>query len=361
MASRTRVKPRDPSEARFLLLDGAVATSKIDTMLGTVVRDPTRPRSHMRPNLTDPSITETEKTALELLLKSLYEREDCITMYDIETMKDYTSNRQVRTKFSDLLTLYGKRVTKKDITVTAGIARRYEFDGPGTAIGDKLLKNSTYKKQLEKMIGELRRAGQPDMNRGEVALPMITGILTCEQLSVKWNNDKSTAAGFAGKVPVGKLAGNPAEAIPGAPSADVSIEIDSENSTSQTTFATIKGEVIFAIAYDQLVIELKHEKPLPGLWTRLWNAIIFHSLHESPDLVADAWLGGQISGPGFNVMMSDDSSDDERIDDDDVEKGKTSQGSPKPRSGCLQLYYKPTDSISVSRMYRVVPTENELC
>ena len=173
-------------------------------------------------------------------------REDtAVQLNDILTGKIAAKKKGMQTAITSLFNLFILKHELEEVQIESGSVKRYKIDNPGGKLRDTLLPCVPWKQQLQKLF---------DSKPPNSPFLLVTGILICENLKVRWM--RNTASELDADV---KLDGNALLAALHQPPnpelakyLDGKFVFDQNKSTKESIFATCKHDVIFAVRYHYL-------------------------------------------------------------------------------------------------------------
>ena len=213
--------------------------------------------------------------------------DSAVRLNDILTGRVAAKTKGMRGAITELFNLYIKKQDVEHVTIESGSVKRYTIDNPGAKVGDCLTPCVPWKEQLQKLFNRTTTKEQKS------PFFIVTGVLICEDLKVRWKRDANSNTGTTSKVD-----GNAVLAVAGVPpnpklpeTLDTRFSFDQEKSTNEHVFATCKHDVIFALRYNYL--NLTFEKAKDNFFTR------FMSKSVKPGTINNAKMGGVFLGTGI--------------------------------------------------------------
>ena len=296
---------------RYLLIDHTLPKKHIPTMLGRVVVEKTDPLRNFVP--------DTDGQEAEFHPKDIVSdiSDDPVQYDDLSRILETAQNDQAKLRLTQLLRGYAHQQTKRDVKIKAAVVMRYDMNNIGKKL-IRLMADEKYKSQVVDLL--LKTPGKVNES-----LPLVTGMLTCRDLEVEFDDQKDGGAEMQGRLPVG-------EALGTTDAVDPEVEFVHSGSKGNNVQAKIKDEVIFALAYDEAKLQRYFTKK---------NYCVFRKGEEGEPKVV---LGDKILGDGINLYFgpSDDPVDDKDIDVSDDEEASLAEKVVRPGTLPFTLYHEST-------------------
>ena len=182
----------------------------------------------------------------------------------------------------------------------AAIVTRYNMNNVEDKL-EALMNNTTYKKQVLALLEKKEKD----------ILPLVTGMLTCKETRIGFDADRERAYEGQARIPV-SAATNTTSAV------DPETQISLSSTERTRTAGTVKQEVIFALAYDEVKLEKYLQKRgFLGFWRHMGKDTQSHR---------GVSLGNEIRTTG-GINMFFGSNDDE----DEIESTVVESSSLSPR------------------------------
>ena len=184
---------------------------------------------------------------------------------DIVTGKIAAKTQGMRTTTSPLFGLIILKDKLEGELVEYRSIKCYKIDQPDLKLQDTLLPCVPWREQLQKLFDRTIQQRSPFL--------LVTGILVCEALMVRWTRKDATKLGSSMTVDGSTLLA----ALHQPPDPEIATELDNnfafdqEKSTSESIVATYKHEVIFAVRYHylDLVFERTPDAGEPNIFMKL--------------------------------------------------------------------------------------------
>ena len=266
-----------------------------------------------------------------------------VELKDVLARKKLAVSTDVNAKFTELLKRFIDRTEEVDIL--SGEVKLHKFDNPGQNIHDMLLECEPWKRQVAKLINnDIEGKGYY----------IVVGVATFANVEISWTYDREGGQGVAAKVPgeVLNAATHGAPIIQGkaARKADTGGDWQHTKTEGSRVFAKCTQEVIFAVAYSELLFELADEEipdevsssttslaKQPGMLARCGHKLGFGKMlqstpgsNPSPKLkpkpktkkrIERASVGMPIYGYGLNSAFGSKDGESRTEDDSEGERG----------------------------------------
>lgn len=292
MASDKKAPTKPSDKAEWLILNSVESAGRRKHILGSVVPNTAQynPFDNYSPHWADSDLdreitVDGKQVVKKIMLRDTMQKlwnsnldygstgqdkstgeDPAVQLNDILTGKIAAKTKGMRAAITDLFNLFIRKQEAEDVTIESGSVRRYKIDNPGAKVGDTLTPCAPWKEQLQKLFDRTT----PKQQKSPFFL--VTGVLICENLKVRWERSKNSDLDTTAKVD-----GNAVLAANGPPNPELAKHLDTnfnfnqEKSTDQYVFATCKHDVIFAVRYNYLNLsfEKKPEAKEPNVLVRL--------------------------------------------------------------------------------------------
>jgi hypothetical protein len=326
MAPRKRSPAKPSDKAEWLILNSADSAERRKHLLGAVVPKlfQYNPFDSYSPHWEDEDLDakvkinktgenqqgnekETEKrTILRDTMEKLWhsnraygerapKKEDTpVRLTDILTGKVGAKTREMRNHVTDIFNLYMRKEEVQEVEIEAGQVIRYKIDNSAAKLPDTLMRCGPWKEQLQKLFDRSDQRKSPYL--------LVTGILICKDLEVRWKRDTATNIDTKAKVDGNAVLA----ALHQPPNPELAKYLDSEfsfnqeKSTKENVFATCKQDIIFAVRYNYLTLtfEKAPEEKEPSFWSRV-------VLRQSrPGTIKSGKVGSVVLGKGIMSYAS---------------------------------------------------------
>ncbi len=301
---------------RYLLIDHTLPKVHIPNMLGRVVVEKTDPLRNFVP---DPDGQEGAFHPKDIVPDI---SDDPVQYDDLSRIIETAQNDQAKVRLTELLRGYAHQQTKRDVKIKAAVVMRYDMNGIGRKL-IRLMADGRYKSQVVELL-------QNTHGKVNESLPLVTGMLTCRDLEVEFDEQKDGGAEIQGRAPVGKATGT-TDAV------DPEVEYVHSKSKENNVQAKIKDEVVFALAYDEAKLQR---------WFTKKKKCLFRKAEEGEPKVV---LGNKILGDGINLYFGppDYPVDDGDIGISDNEEAALAEKGAPPGTLPFTLYHESTKSLPV--------------
>ncbi|KAL9619078.1 MAG: hypothetical protein Q9160_006254 [Pyrenula sp. 1 TL-2023] len=334
MSSNKKSPSRPIDKAEWLLLTSVQHAERRERILGSVVPRSAQynPFDNYSPHWNDPILDErmtvdnkqvSKKKVLQDTTEKLWMSKDKPTgqagatrldnpaaydtpvqLNDILAGRIAAKTKGMRAAVTDLFNSLIRKDVVEDVNIESGSVRRYTIDNPAGKVRDNLMPCEPWKEQLQKLFDNTSQQKSRFM--------LVTGILICENLKVRWkrNAESNYEAGM-------KVNGNavlPAfHHLPNPELAgylDSRFEFDQRKSTAENVFATCKHDVIFAVRYNEL--SLTFEKRADAKEPNSFMKFVFRP--AKPGTIRNATLGEVVLGTGITAYAHASEDMEERND-----------------------------------------------
>ncbi|CAH0057014.1 unnamed protein product, partial [Clonostachys solani] len=145
---------------------------------------------------------------------------------------------EAKAEFSKLLKLWGGHSNSSNSTNSATLIRRVEIPENPRDLVQELLELQTYKDGILDMARSQSQGDRP------VSIGIITGFISCVNMSVNKEAEKDTSGGIQSTVPSDVMAST----------TNVSLSISGKKLNKREIKGTYKGEVVLACRYHEVVV-----------------------------------------------------------------------------------------------------------
>jgi hypothetical protein len=319
----SKKSPAKPYEkAEWLILDSVESAERRKNMLGSVVPKAAqyKPFDDYSPHWDDPDLqtpmtingkSVTKGKVLQDVIENLWrpkhnygedesaandkpvEDDPPVQLNDILAGRIAAKTTGMRAAVTDLFNMLIRKQETEEVSIESGTVRRYKIDNPGAKVVDTLMPCGPWKEQLQKLFDRTADQASP--------LMLVTGILVCEDIKVRWNLEKHSkvdaGAKVDGKALLALLHQPPNPEL--AKYLDSKFEFDRETTSSENIFATCKESVILAVRYNYLNLTYeKLDKKGPNLFTKVFTK------STKPGAIKSAKMGEVVLGRGINAYAS---------------------------------------------------------
>jgi hypothetical protein len=361
MSRKTERTPGPSNGARFIFLDSAEPKSKAHRILGAVTTKSCakRPFENYRPNWRDPELArmlpykarsadQTEnpdRKELEDVMNDIWLDAEPVELEDVLARKKLAVSTDVNVKFTELLKGFIRRDRTEEVDILSGEVKLHKFDNPGQNIHDMLLECEPWKRQVAKLINnDIEGKGYY----------IVVGVAAFANVQISWTHDRESGQGVAAKVP-GEVLNAATHGVPviqgkAARKADIGGDWQRTKTEGSRVFAKCTQEVIFAVAYSELLLELADEEipdevassttsltKQPGMLARLGHKLGFGKKSQSMPAsnpsqkpkpkpkakkrIESASVGMPIYGYGLNSAFGSEDGVSQTEDDSGGEQG----------------------------------------
>lgn len=273
-------------QSRYHVLGETLHAQEIPNMLGRVVVDTMHPLRDFVPN--GAAKIHPQDIVQNLPGAPIYH-------HNIKAILDSATNISVKARLTEFFHTKISADSSKNLQLEALIVTRYSMDNIQEKL-DAFMNNKTYKKQVLELL---------ERNKKEM-LPMVTGMLTCEKTYVGYETTRGRGAEAEVRLPVG-AATNTTSTL------DPQVETSHTRTNENRSGGTIKQEVIFALTYDEVILEgYLQRRGLLGFWKK-----------KKPKGSPSASIGDEIKSPGGINMLFDGGNDSAH------KTGSTAVGAPE--------------------------------
>ena len=249
-----------------------------ENMLGRVVLDVKDPLHRYIPDSTNGEAEFHPKAIVPDI------SDEGVPINDLSEFLDSVTDSKVKLNLDHILYGHGLKNNSRNTKMTAAIATRYVMNNVENKF-NTLMRDKKYRKQVLELF---------DGSEGK-PLALVTGVMTCEDMRVRSDRRAEHEVGADLRVPVGEAMGGPSLADPEA-------GFDYLKAYGNATESKIKVEVVFALAYDEI---------LPNQYAKKkgWRKFLPKKQEINPV------VGGKIPGTGPGLYLGASSDDDEKTDD----------------------------------------------
>lgn len=204
----------------------------------------------------DKTAWEDYKTTMEFFWKpNEKEGGESVKLKDVLASRRRGSQDEGQLKMTQALQGHVNRATKKDCRIEAGNVEQYTIDNAGGALRTRL-------SQCQPWMSEIQALYESD-SRKDPTYYIITGVYTCSNIKVTWSDEQSSGVGGEAKLPgdVITTTATGGAAPPGTGKAlDMGAKLDHNSNDDKERHATIEQEIIFALRYHILDLDLEPSK-----------------------------------------------------------------------------------------------------
>ena len=263
--------------SRYHGLGEALPGYHAKNLLGCVVLDVKDPLHCYTPGSTDGEEFHPKDIVRDI-------SDEGVLIEDLSEILDSVKDSEVKLNLDRVVSGHGRKDNSRNTKMTAAVVMRYVMINVEHKF-ERLMKDHRYRKQVQDLFD--RSEGKP--------LALVTGLMTCENMTARSDERAERGAGAGLRVPVGEAMGGPSLGDPEA-------SIDHLKKDGNATGSKIKKEVVFALAYDEVL-------PNPDAKKKGWHK--FLPTKQEIDPV----LGDKIFGKGPDPYLGVSSDDGEKIDD----------------------------------------------
>ena len=246
--------------------------------------------------------------------------DEAVPYKNLERIYEAAHNNDVKARLTKFFTARTGHQKEEDKTVKAFVVLRYKMLQPGTKL-QRLLEDDRYKEEVKNLFTDTLGKGK------EGSLPLVTEMMTCAEMSAEVDEKSERGVDLQIQAPAGEAAG-----VPDAIDPEVGFAHSDSRATKEKT--KIKAEVIFALAYDEMIITriLKKKGMIP----------VLHKAVEDGE--PEFALGDKISaapGVAFDPYFSSEGPSETSSNDCDIATG---EGSDRRKSS-LEIVYDDPDAV----------------